>query len=64
MVSVQEMGGRIITSSVVEDTTLVVNGLTPDTDYVFSIAAVNSAGIGPYNATSFSTLPSVTGIRS
>ena len=46
----QEQGGAVIPGDVnVMDRTFTASGLTPHTNYVFSVAGVNSNGTGPYS---------------
>ena len=51
----QEQGGVVIPGEVnVMDRTFTASGLTPNTNYTFSVAGVNSNGTGPY--TNISTI--------
>ena len=46
----QEQGGDVIPGEVnVMDRTFTTSGITPHTNYIFRVAAVNSNGTGPYS---------------
>ena len=54
-VEFQEVGGALIPGVVVNET-FTISGLTPHTNYIFRVAAVNNNGTGPFtNVTSILT---------
>ena len=53
-VEFREVGGAV-TPGVVVNRTFTANGLTPYTNYTFSVAGMNDAGTGPFSNTSIQT---------
>ena len=52
----QEQGGAVIPGEVnVMDRTFTASGLTPHTNYTFSVAGVNIIGTGPFSNTKMIT---------
>ena len=47
-VEYHELGGTRISGGEVVDQTFTLGGLTPHTNYTFSVAGVNSNGTGPF----------------